>query len=348
MIKGTVISTDRTHAYIYTSDCQMVRRRLQPDMNVGEEIIMETDRESNKQFGLSRTFKYALIAVSVLLVISLGVFIGQSVTKNQVYAKLSIDVNPSLELSLNRDLDVVTAKAMNSEAEALLEGQKLEGLNWKDAVMLWTTVLKNNQYDVKTVLLSAVIPAGESDFTAALTSMEGSQGEDALHGVAVRVLYSNDENVVKDAKKNTLSIGRQMLLDQSRYQNQNWDEESIADAPLGDLVQQLLQNQEQNQTGMKNKLNPSASDPSEVPGGSALTEQNKETNKASNGDAQGSESHQTNQEANKETNQESNRETIQETNRETNQEASGETNQETNQEMNGSTQNVQSQSASRP
>lgn len=328
MKKGTVISTDRTHAYIYTSDCQMIRKRLQPDMNVGEEIIMETKKSEVKQPGISRTLRYALIAVSLLFVVSLGFFIGQNVLKNQVYAKLSIDVNPSLELSLNRDLDVVAVKAMNSEAEGLLEGQTLTGLNWKDAVLLWTNILQNNQYDVKTMLLSAVIPDGEAKFTAALTNMEGSAGADALNGIAVRVLYSNDKDVVEEAKDNALSIGRQMLLNQSRYQNQNWDEATIKDAPLGELVQQLLQTQEQNQTGMKEKLNPSASNSSGEPSGSTLTEQNKETNKASDGSAQGSESQQTKQETNRETNQE--------------------TNQSSNQETSGSAQGSQSQSASRP
>ena len=47
---------------------------------------------------------------------------------------MSIDVNPSIELEVNRQEKVLRATPLNDDAQTILDGMKLEGVNLKTAV----------------------------------------------------------------------------------------------------------------------------------------------------------------------------------------------------------------------
>ena len=332
MKTGTILSMDQKYAYVFTSDCHMVKLHWQPGMTVGKEINMETSATLVKPAYNSRRLRLSLAAACLVLLLAVSLILGQGLLANPVYATLSIDVNPSLELSLNKQLEVISVKAMNEETVGLLAGQDLIGLNWQEAIQRWAQILgQSNQYQVQTMLISAVMPESAEQLRSQLLVMDGSNNSGVLAGVQVRVIYSNDQSVVSQAKQNELSIGRQMLLNQSRAQNQNWDEASIADAPLGDLIQKLLRDREQNQTHLTQRTTESASDQTgeSTPAGS--TETNRETNRETNGSTQGSGSQQTN------------RETNQQSNGSSQSDASQQTNQQTNQQTQGSTQGSASQ-----
>jgi hypothetical protein len=305
MKTGTILSIDQKYAYVFTSDCHMVKLQWQPDMAVGKEISMDTATTITKPVINSRRLKFSLAAACLVLLLAVGLILGQGLLTSPVYATLSIDVNPSLELSLNKQLEVYSVKAMNEDAAQLLKGQNLTGLNWQEAVRRWTEILlQSSQVQVQTMLISAVMPENAEQLRTQLLSMDGNSNPGVLSGVQVRVIYSNDQSVVAEANRNSLSIGRQMLLNQARVQNQNWDKSSIADAPLGDLIQKLLRDRDQNQTKLTERTTQSVSDQTgeSTPVGS--TETNRETNRETNGGTQGSGS--TSQQTNRETNQQGN------------------------------------------
>ena len=62
------------------------------------------------------------------------------------------------------------------------------------------------------------------------------------------MVYSHDNTVRKTADQNGLSVGRQMLLNQSDAKQMGWDSETIQDAPLGELVRNLLKGEDEDQT----------------------------------------------------------------------------------------------------
>jgi hypothetical protein len=301
MKTGTILSIDQKYAYVFTSDCHMVKLQWQPDMAVGKEISMDTVAVNAKPAVNSRRLKFSLAAACLVLLLAVGLILGQGLLTSPVYATLSIDVNPSLELSLNKQLEVYSVKAMNEDAAQLLKGQDLSGLNWQEAIKRWTEILQqSNQVQVQTMLIAAVMPENAEQLKTQLLSMDGNNNQGVLAGVQVRVIYSNDQSVVYDANQNGLSIGRQMLLNQARVQNQNWDKTSIADAPLGDLIQKLLRDRDQNQNKLTERTTQSVSDQTgeSTPAGS--TETNRETNGGTPNS--GSDSQQTNRETNQQSN----------------------------------------------
>ena len=72
--------------------------------------------------------------LSIGAVLIIAILIAGSIFITQPTGVLSIDVNPSIELSFNRMERVVKAKGFNPEAIALLEGNELKGLDIDDAV----------------------------------------------------------------------------------------------------------------------------------------------------------------------------------------------------------------------
>lgn len=68
-----------------------------------------------------RNNKKIIISVVVVLAILLGGFgIYGFFSENRVVSIVTLDVNPSIELKVNNDEDVVEANALNTEAEAIL------------------------------------------------------------------------------------------------------------------------------------------------------------------------------------------------------------------------------------
>jgi hypothetical protein len=301
MNKGTILRLSKKRATIFTQDCQLVAVPRDPRMVVGKEIHMETKVKTNPEIVYSRHFKPAMIAASLVLLIAVILLFSQGLLFSPVYAQISIDVNPSLEMNLNRHLEVISVRAMNEEAVRLMANQNFNGLPWQQAVERWTEILRaSNQVQVQNMLISAVMPENAEQLRTQLMDMNGNSNQGALAGVVVRAIYTYDQALAKEANRNGLSIGRQMLLNQARVQNQNWDEKSIADAPLGELVQALLQNGEANQTRLTERATQSLSERA-TPASS--TETNRETNRESGNETQQTTNQETEQTTNRVTNQ---------------------------------------------
>lgn len=119
------------------------------------------------------------LAVCAMLALALGVG-GWQVLRVPV-AYVSVDVNPSVELALNRLDRVVSATAYNEDGEAVLAGVKLEGRSYTQAI--------DELLDSE-----AMAPYLVGDYALTLTVAAGSAGEEAalLAGVHGCESYQNN------------------------------------------------------------------------------------------------------------------------------------------------------------
>jgi hypothetical protein len=250
MSKGVVLRIDRKWSYVFTTGSELVKMHVQPQHAVGKEVIMETERKQSRKAVLSRRWVPALVTAALVFLVGFGLVFGQGLIAQPVYATMSIDINPSLELSLDRELKVLSVRAMNQDAEQVLSKVQLKGLYWKTAVERWVEAVRaTNQFQIETMLVSAVLPEDALQLKTELQTMQENPGTGVMANIQVRTLYTADRAVTTVAQQNGLSVGRQMLLTQSEVQNQNYDAAGIENAPLGDLIQTLLQTREMDQTG---------------------------------------------------------------------------------------------------
>ncbi len=240
MRKGTVLSIEHDVAIIFTDDCGLVRIPCRPDMAVGREILLpdlEAVTSVRRVSPRIHTWKPAMAAAILLIVITVGLWMGQSRWPTAAYARISVEVNPGIELVLNRHLEVSDVRYLDEEARQLAAGVTLEGLEWREAVERWAEVLVDQWPEkLERMLVAAFVSPRDEAFLGSLREMAGTGNPGALSGVDVRILYGTDPEIARLADRNNLSLGRQMILNQSRDSQLGWEVDAIAIAPLGDLV----------------------------------------------------------------------------------------------------------------
>ena len=94
------------------SDCDRVK---------GQKVIT---MKPKKKYGYLRL---AAAAAAIVLVLGLGVLGASRMNAGGVASIVMLDVNPSIELKLNGEREVLEANALNEDAAAVLEGMKLRG-----------------------------------------------------------------------------------------------------------------------------------------------------------------------------------------------------------------------------
>jgi hypothetical protein len=144
MRKGVILEINDLYLTLLTPEGEFLRaRKLQQDYQVGEEIhfFPETLTVKKKSFNLSflNNFKTRSIALAAVFMLAMTALVP--VYQNgQVYAYMSIDVNPSIELAVNDDLKVLRMKGYNSEGKEIIG--EIKDWKKKDAAVVAEMILE--------------------------------------------------------------------------------------------------------------------------------------------------------------------------------------------------------------
>jgi hypothetical protein len=138
MRKGVILEINDLYLTLLTPEGEFLQtRKLQQDYQVGEEIhfFPEISTVNRKKFNLSfiNSFKARTIALTAALMMVMTAFIPVY-QSGQVYAYMSIDVNPSIELAVSDELKVLRLTGYNPEGKEIIE--ELDGWKKKDAAMV--------------------------------------------------------------------------------------------------------------------------------------------------------------------------------------------------------------------
>ena len=285
MKKGTVMSIEKNAAYVFTQDCGLVRMALRPDMAVGREILLNETLDEPTAAPRVRLLKPAFTAAVIIALLTVSLWFGQGLLIRPVYARLSVDVNPSIEMLLNRQLEVEDIRLLNEDAKQLMAGRDMTGLAWHEAVEQWAVILREERPEkLRQMLIAAVMPKDETTFAVQLRDLAGTDNEGALSGIAVRVIYATDQEISNLAIQNGISVGRQMLLNQSGVQEAEWNAASIQSAPVGQLVGELLHEDQMVQDPIMAKIRNAKQTQS---GESSLTSQQTTSERTTQGSSNG-------------------------------------------------------------
>ncbi len=101
--------------------------------------------------------KVAAIAASLVILITGGIFLAQNLNGLNANAIIALDVNPSIELEVNKDEKVVDVKALNDDATTVIGGMDLKGVDLEVAVNALIGSMVENGYitiDQNSILIS--------------------------------------------------------------------------------------------------------------------------------------------------------------------------------------------------
>ncbi|RTR32319.1 anti-sigma factor domain-containing protein [Robertmurraya yapensis] len=148
MRKGIIMDMNERFLTLLTPDGEFLKiNRQKYDYEIGQEIpipIQEKPKATYFSFFNSLKGK-SLAAVAIASILALITFIPFN--QNEVYAYMSIDVNPSIELGVNEDLKVIELIPYNESGKKLIE--ELENWKKKDLKSLTEEImasLKGNGY----------------------------------------------------------------------------------------------------------------------------------------------------------------------------------------------------------
>ncbi|WP_169086310.1 anti-sigma factor domain-containing protein [Paenibacillus sp. PL91] len=126
MKRGVVMSIHKQHAVVMTADGQFLQAPIQGKTEIGEEITFE------EEYRKPRTFKAAYwytSAAAIMLLVFLPFLLMMQQDKNPVVAYVSMDINPSVELGVDKNDKVRELSALNEDGRLIIEGLEYEGVN---------------------------------------------------------------------------------------------------------------------------------------------------------------------------------------------------------------------------
>ncbi|MGM0851801.1 MAG: anti-sigma-I factor RsgI family protein [Bacillota bacterium] len=124
MKKGIIMEIKRDVLVMITSEGEFLTGRRQPNQKyaIGEEIPffpMHHEPATAQPF-LKWNWKVSTALLTAIIVI-LTLFSSAFLQSNQAYAYVSVDINPSMELTLNEKQQVIKITPYNQDAKVLLE-----------------------------------------------------------------------------------------------------------------------------------------------------------------------------------------------------------------------------------
>ncbi|WP_240519152.1 anti-sigma factor domain-containing protein, partial [Bacillus wiedmannii] len=157
MNKGIVMDIKKHSVVVLTPNGEFITCNRKGDScMIGEEISFEEQEQKASRFSIPYFLKPASLLVACFLCVLLF-FYNQP--EEKVFAYVSVDINPSLEVSVTKDLRVIDLQACNGDGRRILkELKQWENKQLQDVIR---TIIKQSQEDKyltndKQVMLTAV------------------------------------------------------------------------------------------------------------------------------------------------------------------------------------------------
>ncbi len=192
-------------------------------VNAMNYIDDETVEAANRQTTVLKTptWKKAVAIAAAFALVFCGVlaaFKMAGVPVAAVDAVVALDVNPSIELEIDKDEKVISAKALNADAERVLSGMNLEGLDLNVVVnAIIGSMLQNGYLTVERNSILVSVNSENADRAAELQSeISGSIAKilDARH-IEASVLsqrYEKNEIIEEIADEYDISIAKATMI----------------------------------------------------------------------------------------------------------------------------------------
>lgn len=233
MFKGLVVKLTNQYGVVLTEDNQYLKIQRKDGLAVGQRIFFfEEDLQAPVKGEESlpraavrwqRVLSSVVLAASLLFFFIFGNLLWPS-DSQAYYAVISVDINPSLELTINRERIVVKVEALNQEGYQVggqdLVGQKIEAA-------LESIVEKAARYNYlaeqDTVLLAATInpkkePKNDNSEQDNIQVLINELMQADLPEEYSYVYLSAEQEEYSKAKENNLSLGKYEVMVLSEQQ----------------------------------------------------------------------------------------------------------------------------------
>lgn len=242
---GTILELVQGGAIVMVGDCNFVLIRKRKGMFLGQQIKFADweVKEYNKSIFKKAVAMSVIVFLAIMLVFVVVHFIQMS-SDVKSYAVVDIDINPSLELLIDRNNFVVSVDTMNRDADILLMDNDLRGMQVDAAIEMVFEFAHDRGFvyeDKENLVLVSLALNPEADkkgdeeerLNQLLDIVKsGARGDEVIIPVVIAV----PQDTVKSAGNNNLSIGRQYIYEKAKAKSNRFDLVEIRKSPIEDLI----------------------------------------------------------------------------------------------------------------
>lgn len=242
---GYIIEVRRSHAIIMTQDGGFTRIKVKPGMIEGILIEYSTEQVITNKWKPAFWFSSVAVAAIVLVILVLSYF--QPFYSSIPYMYVDIDINPSLELGLDKSNKIVKYQSLNSDAETLIDKLILDGLNLEEG--LKRVLEKSSKHGFITlekgnvVLISACVNPDIEDKRTADKNIEIllnsiTHMDLTTYNSNVKVIKATPEDR-KAAKEINISMGRYKLYKKAQDSKIKLSLEQAKNNKVSDILEKV-------------------------------------------------------------------------------------------------------------
>jgi hypothetical protein len=218
MRKGIIMDIEDNLLIMMTPEGEFLKGEKRRDYSyqIGKEIFffpIQEEKKKQKKFLFLNFWKVASIAVAFLIIITM---VSASLPQNkEAYAYVSVDINPSMELSVNHDREVMEITPFNKDAEKVIselndwKGERVEAVTEKiikecDELGFLT---ENHTIVIASVFTSLASTKDVKVITNELTSFEQSIEKETNTSITYKEASSKER---KEAKEKGMTVAKLM------------------------------------------------------------------------------------------------------------------------------------------
>lgn len=180
-------------------------------------------------------------AAAVALVIGLGAGVVFYRNERAIAASVSLDVNPSVQLQVNRKNRVLEVTANNADGKTILADMDLTGSDLKVAVNAIIGSMVRSGYLNEAA--NSVLVSVDSKDTAAGSALQEQLAQvisvsldaDAFSGAVISQTVESSTALQNRAQEYGISVGKASLIDQITAQDSHYRFEDLADLSINEL-----------------------------------------------------------------------------------------------------------------
>lgn len=251
--KGVVMQLSDGYAVVMTKEMEFRKIPLLEGMVVGlevdvpaETVVPLTSSKSKRAWYQTKWMKSGVVAASILLAV--GLFSNTLFTGPKAYAYVSVDINPSIELSIDNHKKVVTATPLNEDAEKLLTELKVTGIQVDEAVGKMADYAREHGYlhDKSEVIITASPAVDEQKLVAEDLNLDQIEEELVAKVQMLATTYGAEidvegvrvsEEVRNAAKDAGVSPGKYAVYLSALSQGVDVEIDELKNAPISKVVE---------------------------------------------------------------------------------------------------------------
>lgn len=205
------------------------------DKQKGTVIMMKENKKNNW------IPKIAGLAAALLLVVGAGFGWNTYQTNYAVASTVSLDVNPSVEITVNQKERVLDVNALNEDGKKILSGMDFEGSDIDVTVNAIIGSMVRNGYisELNNSILVSVDSKDAADGTALQKRLADEVTSllqtDAFSGAVISQTVSRDNELETLAEKHGISTGKAKLIQRIVAQNARYAFEDLVSLSINEL-----------------------------------------------------------------------------------------------------------------